>query len=290
MVLAERRAWGQSPMMRAVRVVARHRLGRIAAVMILILCILAVIGPTIAPYPPALQHYDALSVSPSTQYWLGTDNLGRDQLSRLLYGARVSLVVGLASVILGASLGVPLGLTAGYLRGAVDQVVMRIVDGLMAFPHLLMAIVLVAALGTSVTTIVFAIAFSMIARQARLARGQALTISGMDYILAARACGASRLRIIFRHVWPNATDPIIVASSLSIAGAIIAEASLSFLGLGVPPPAPTWGSMLKNGFPYLEKAPWISLVPGFAIFVTVLSFNIFGDVVRDALDPRIRQE
>lgn len=272
----------------AVNVVIHHKLGRIGAAMILLLVAAAVFGPFIAPYSAIVQDKTALLSPPSWQHWLGTDNLGRDQLTRILYGARVSLEVSMLSMVIAASVGVVLGLVAAHVGGVADTLIMRFMDAIIAFPSLLMAIVLVSVLGANLINIIFAIAFGQIPNYARVARAQALSIGSSDFVLAAHASGAGGWRVITRHIWPNATDPIIVAFAIGVAHAVLAEASLSFLGLGVRPPTPTWGMMLKTGFPFLETAPWVALVPGFAIFFTVLSFNIFGDALRDALDPRIR--
>ena len=280
---ARRSGW----LRRMMRGVAASRAGVVGAFVVGVLLLLAVVGPSVAPYDPLVQDYDALLSPPTLAHPLGTDNLGRDSLSRLLHGAQVSLQVGIMTVLVAALIGVTAGLVAAQLRGAVDQVIMRVVDGIMAFPSLLLALALLAVLGPSLRNIIIAIALGNLPKFARLARGQALAICASDYVLAARVVGAGNGRIITRHVWPNATDPIIVQASLTIGSAIIIEAGLSFLGLGVQPPTPTWGWMLKSGYPFIQTAPWVPIVPGMAIFLTVLGFNLLGDALRDALDPRI---
>jgi peptide/nickel transport system permease protein len=272
---------------RVVRGLRGSRAGVIGALLVGLLLLVAAAGPLIAPYDPLAQDYDALLSPPTVAHPLGTDNLGRDNLSRLLYGAQVSLQVGILTVFLAALIGVSAGLIAAQLRGTVDQVIMRIVDGIMAFPSLLLALALLTVLGPNLRNIIIAIAIGNLPKFARLARAQALAIGASDYILAARVVGASHARTIVHHVWPNATDPIIVQASLTIGSAIILEAGLSFLGLGVQPPTPTWGWMLKSGYPFIQTAPWVPIVPGLAIFFTVLGFNLLGDALRDALDPRI---
>jgi peptide/nickel transport system permease protein len=272
---------------RVVRGLRGSRAGVIGALLVGLLLLVAAAGPLIAPYDPLAQDYDALLSPPTVAHPLGTDNLGRDNLSRLLYGAQVSLQVGILTVLLAALIGVSAGLIAAQLRGTVDQVIMRIVDGIMAFPSLLLALALLTVLGPNLRNIIIAIAIGNLPKFARLARAQALAIGASDYILAARVVGAGHARTIAHHVWPNATDPIIVQASLTIGSAIILEAGLSFLGLGVQPPTPTWGWMLKSGYPFIQTAPWVPIVPGLAIFFTVLGFNLLGDALRDALDPRI---
>jgi peptide/nickel transport system permease protein len=272
---------------RVVRGLRGSRAGVIGALVVGLLLLLSAIGPLIAPYDPLAQDYDALLSPPTLAHPLGTDNLGRDNLSRLLYGAQISLQVGILTVALAALTGVTAGLVAAQFRGAVDQVIMRVVDGIMAFPSLMLALALLTVLGPNLRNVILAIAIGNFPKFARLARAQALAIGASDYILAARVVGASHKRTIAHHVWPNATDPIIVQASLTIGSAIILEAGLSFLGLGVQPPTPTWGWMLKSGYPFIQTAPWVPIVPGMAIFLTVLGFNLLGDALRDALDPRI---
>jgi peptide/nickel transport system permease protein len=226
---------------------------------------------------------------------LGTDELGRDILTRVIYGGRVSLQVGMISVGLALLFGVTLGLIAGYWSNSLaDQIIMRVMDGLLSFPALVLAIAIVAALGSSregeIPKAVWAIGLVAIPAYARLTRGQVLSVREHDYILAARTVGAPDVRVMLRHILPNVTAPLIVQSSLGIAGAILTEAALSFLGLGVQPPTPSWGSMLSAGRGYLDIDPWLVIGPGSAIFLCVLGFNFLGDGIRDVLDPRMRNQ
>jgi peptide/nickel transport system permease protein len=251
---------------------------------IVVLC--AIFAPVISPYDPLKQDYLAIAQAPSSAHWLGTDDLGRDVLSRIIYGSRVSLQVGAISVVIAVVFGAVLGLLSGYVGGVVDEVIMRFVDSVQAFPGLILALGLTAALGPSIRNVMIAIGFISSPTIARLARAQTLSIRESEYVAAARVSGASASRIISRHIWPNATSPIIVQATLLVATAIVTEASLSFLGVGVQPPTPSWGSMLRTGSQYLEVAPWLAFAPGVAIFLTVLSFNFIGDGLRQVLDPR----
>jgi ABC-type dipeptide/oligopeptide/nickel transport system permease subunit len=251
---------------------------------LVVLC--AIFAPVISPYDPLKQDYLAIAQAPSRAHWLGTDDLGRDVLSRIIYGSRVSLQVGAISVVIAVVFGAVLGLLSGYVGGVVDEVIMRFVDAVQAFPGLILALGLTAALGPSIRNVMIAIGFISSPTIARLARAQTLSIRESEYVSAARVSGASASRIISRHIWPNATSPIIVQATLLVATAIVTEASLSFLGVGVQPPTPSWGSMLRTGSQYLEVAPWLAFAPGVAIFLTVLSFNFIGDGLRQVLDPR----
>jgi peptide/nickel transport system permease protein len=243
----------------------------------------------LAPREPNFQSYADVLQPPSFWYPFGTDDLGRDVLSRIIYGSRVSLEVGLISIGLALVGGVPLGLISGYLGGRVDDVLMRIMDAIFAFPALVLALAITAALGMGIGNAMIAIGLVQVPVFARLVRGQVLTIRERDYVAAARVLGATPARIIRDHVWPNVTAPVIVQSSLGVTTAIITEASLSFLGVGVRPPTPSWGSMLSQGYQYLETAPWLAAASGAAIFVTVLGLNFFGDGLRSMLDPRFAQ-
>lgn len=247
---------------------------------------LAVLAPLIAPYDPLKTSFLAVRKAPSALYWLGTDELGRDLLSRLLYGARASLMAGVVSVGIAVVLGVPLGLVAGYFGGLVDGAISRLTEAMLAIPFLILAIALAAFLGPSLTNAMIAIGLSAMPIFARLTRGQVLTVKAEDYVEGARAIGLPHVWIILRYILPNALPPILVQATLTIASAIIAEASLSFLGLGQQPPNPSWGSMLNTAKNFMTQAPWMSLWPGAAIFLVVLGFNLFGDGLRDALDPR----
>jgi len=258
-------------------------------------CLVAVIvavgllAPWIAPYNPIEQDMSNALASPSSSHPLGTDPYGRDVLSRIIWGARVSLYVGLLSASIAAAIGVPLGALAGLLGGVADMAVSRLIDIMLSFPGIILAIVVMAILGQSVENTVLAVSLSMIPRFARLARGEALHLREREYVQAARASGAGVLDVLIHHVLPNMLSPIIVQYSLSIGSAIMIEAGLSFIGLGVQPPTPSWGEMLSLGRQYLYTAPWLSLFPGAAITVTVLAFNLLGDGLRDMLDPRLRR-
>jgi peptide/nickel transport system permease protein len=248
--------------------------------------LLALLAPWIAPHDPLETSWSAVRKAPSAAYWLGTDEIGRDVLSRVIWGARASLLAGVVSVSLSLLLGLPFGLAAGYLGGWVDALISRMTDAMLACPFLILAIALAAFLGPSLTNAMIAIGISATPIFVRLTRGQVLAVKVEDYVEAARAVGNSQLRIALRHVLPNIVAPLIVQATLAIAAAVIAEASLSFLGLGQQPPAPSWGSMLNTAKNYVDHAPWMAIWPGLSIFLLVLSFNLLGDGLRDALDPR----
>jgi peptide/nickel transport system permease protein len=252
-----------------------------------VLVFLAIAAPVVSPMSPVKQDLLATLQKPSAQYLFGTDDLGRDVLSRVIYGSRVSLEVGLISIGVALLLGVSVGLAAGYRGGMVDDILMRVMDAISAFPSLILALAITAALGAGIGNTMIAIGVVYTPLFARLVRSQALTIRELDYCLAARTIGAGPLRMMFRHIWPNATAPIIVQASLSVSSAIIVEASLSFLGVGVLPPTPSWGSILNDGYKVLEIAPWMAMASGAAIFITVLGLNFLGDGLRTALDPRM---
>jgi len=253
------------------------------------LVLVAVLGPFLVQYSPIEQ--DTVNpplAPPSAAHLMGTDYLGRDALSRLLYGAGVSLQVGIASVALASIPGIVLGMIAVYRGGWLDDLINRFLDALMAFPSLVLALAIVAVVGPSLLNVELAIAVASLPHYARLVRGQVLAVREFEYVTAIRAVGARDVRIMFRHVLPNVISPTLVQASLGVGFAITAEASLSFLGLGVQPPAPTWGSMIQTGFQYLEVAPWLVVAPGTMIFVAVLGFNLLGDGIREALDPHMR--
>jgi peptide/nickel transport system permease protein len=257
----------------------------LAITAVVVACALA--APLIAPYDPNEQDYVALTEAPSLAHPLGTDDIGRDVLSRIIYGSRVSLQVGLIAVAIAVSVGVTLGLVAGYVGGLADDVLMRIVDAIQAFPNLILALAITAALGPSIANAMLAIGFVAAPGIARLTRGQTLSVREREFVAAARVCGASALDIMRHHIWPNITAPIIVQATLLMGTAIVTEAALSFLGVGVRPPTPSWGAMLRTGSQYLEVAPWIGMTSGVAIFMTVLAINFVGDGLRRALDPRL---
>jgi peptide/nickel transport system permease protein len=249
----------------------------------------ALFAPWIAPADPTQQRLlERLRPPALGPHPLGTDNFGRDLLSRLVYGARVSLLVGVVSVAIAAVFGAAMGLLGGYYGGGLDTLLMRVVDVLMAFPLILLAIAIVAVLGGGLVNLMLAVGISSIPPFARLVRGEVLTQRGRDYVEAARALGAGGGRVMGRHILPNTLSPLVVLSTLRVSTVILTESSLSFLGLGVTPPTPTWGNMVADGTKFLQTAPWISIVPGIAIMITVLAFNLFGDGLRDALDPRLK--
>ena len=249
---------------------------------------LALLAPVVSPYDPSLQAWTAVRQAPSMVHWFGTDEVGRDVLARVIYGARASLAAGVISVAIAFLVGVPVGLISGYVGGFVDALISRITDAMLACPFLILAIALAAFLGPSLSNAMIAIGISTTPIFIRLTRAQVITVKVEDYVEAARAVGNPHWRIALVHILPNVMPALQVQATLSIAAAIIAEASLSFLGLGQQPPAPSWGSMLNAAQRFLVNAPWIAFWPGLAIFLVVLSFNLVGDGLRDALDPRSR--
>ena len=272
---------------------AWHRLARdpramLGIAVIIVLVVAALLAPLIARYDPTAIDLAQQLRAPSARHWLGTDFQGRDVWARLIYGARISLGVGLGSQTIALCLGVTLGLVAGYYGRWIDELIMRLADVTLAFPTLLLLIALVAALAPSLGVVFLAIGLVGWAGMARLVRGQVLVVRGLEYVQAERALGARDTRILVRHVLPNVIAPVVIAATLGVAGAIMAEAALSFLGLGVQPPTPSWGSMIADGrdLEQLRHAPWTSVFPGLAIGAAVLGFNILGDALRDALDPR----
>lgn len=255
---------------------------------VVLFVLVAVFAPWVSPFDPLATDWSAIRQAPSAAHWFGTDELGRDVLSRVIWGTRASLSAGVVSVSISLLLGVPIGLAAGYLGGLADNLISRLTDAFLACPFLILAIALAAFLGPSLTNAMIAIGVSTTPVFVRLTRAQVLNIKIENYIEAARAVGNSPLRIAWRHVMPNVLAPLIVQATLAIASAVIAEASLSFLGLGQQPPAPSWGSMLNTAKDYISNAPWMGIWPGASIFLLVLSFNLLGDGLRDALDPRQR--
>jgi peptide/nickel transport system permease protein len=264
----------------------RNRAAVFGAVLVLLIVVMAAFAPWLSHYDPVQASFLTVRQPPSAAHWFGTDELGRDVFARLLYGARASLLAGVVSVCIAVVIGLPLGLLAGYFGKLVDGVISRVADALLSIPFLILAIALAAFLGPSLTNAMAAIGISAMPRFVRLTRGQALAVKAEEYVEGARAIGLGHARIIVRYILPNVLPPIIVQASLTIATAIIAEASLSFLGLGQLPPAPSWGSMLNTAKDFVSQAPWMSVFPGVAIFLAVLGFNLLGDGLRDALDPR----
>jgi len=266
----------------------RARLAPFGAAVVMAAVLVALAAPVVAPYDPLKQDLAHALAAPSRGHLLGTDNVGRDVLSRVIWGTRISLVAGVVSVAIALLTGSLLGVVAGFCGGRVDGVVMRLMDAVLSFPPLVLALALGAVLGAGLTGVLIALGVVYTPTFARLMRGQVLTIKAREYVDAARALGAPGWRVAWHHVLPNATAPIVVQASLSVAFAILAEASLSFLGLGIQPPAASWGSMINAGRGYLQSAPWIVFGPGVALFVTVVGLNFVGDAIRDALDPRLR--
>ena len=260
----------------------------LGAVIVVLAVLMAILAPLVSPYDPLKQDLSRLLAPPSAAHLLGTDNVGRDILARVIWGTRVSLVAGFVSVAMAVVAGSLLGLVAGYWAGRVDGVVMRLMDALLSFPALVLALALGAVLGAGLVGVLIALAVVYTPTFARLMRGQVLSVRAREYVDAARLLGAADWHILQRHILPNAATPIVVQASLSVAFAMLAEASLSFLGLGVQPPEPSWGSMINAGRGYLQQAPGIVFGPGLALFVTVLGLNFVGDAMRDALDPRLR--
>ncbi|HEY6872403.1 MAG TPA: oligopeptide ABC transporter permease [Geobacteraceae bacterium] len=267
----------------------KNRFALIGGAIIVTLFILSSLAPHLTPYEPdSLDLYHVLT-PPSSAHWFGTDDLGRDVLTRIIYGARVSLKVGFIAVGIAMVIGTVIGLVAGYYSGWVDSVLMRFVDIMICFPSFLLILAVITMREPSIWNIMVIIGLTSWMGVARLVRAEVLSIRERDYIMAARAIGASDPRIIFRHVFPNAMSPVLVSATLGVAGAILTESALSFLGIGVPPPTPSWGNILTSGKEYLEFAWWLTLFPGLAITVTVLSYYLVGEGVRDALDPRLNR-
>jgi peptide/nickel transport system permease protein len=278
----------RSPAADVVRRLRRSKGAVIGSIILGLLVVIAILAPLLAPFDPAIQDVDARLQPPGASHWLGTDLYGRDVLSRILHGARISLRVGLMSVAIGCSVGLVLGLTAGYYRGWTDTIIMRFIDAMLAFPSLLLALSLVAVLGGSLRNVMIAVGISSVPGYTRLVRGTVLSARENVYIEAARALGCANRLIMFRHILPNVFAPILVLATLGTASTIIVASALSYLGMGAQPPTPEWGLMLSEGRSYLRRAWWISTFPGLAIMVTTLAINLLGDGLRDALDPRLR--
>lgn len=274
------------PRSRVWRKLRGHRSALLGAIIVGVFALLAIAAPVL-PFPdPAAADWGAIRQPPSAAHWLGTDELGRDQLSRMIWGARASLMAGVVSVAIAIAIGVPLGILAGYFGGWTDAVISRCTEALLAIPFLILAIALAAFLGPSLTNAMIAIGIAATPVFIRLTRGQAISVAAEDYVESAHAIGLRTPVILRRYIFPNVLPPVLVQATLTIASAIIAEASLSFLGLGQQPPAPSWGAMLNTAKNFMTQAPWMAMWPGIAIFLVVLGFNLLGDGLRDALDPR----
>jgi len=267
----------------------RNRLAMFGLFIIVTFVVLAVLAPWIAPYDPTQSSFAKRLAGPSKEHWLGNDELGRDLFSRLLYGARISLRIGLISIGIGMAVGVPLGLVSGYYGRWVDLIVQRFIDVMLAFPGILLAIVLVSAFGVGLENVILAVGIVSIPTYARIVRGSVLALKEAEFVQAARAAGARDLSIIVRHILPNCVAPVIVQSSLQVGSSILWAAGLGFLGLGAQPPTPEWGTILSRGRQYIMTAPHITTFTGLAIMLVVLGFNLLGDGLRDALDPRLKE-
>jgi ABC-type dipeptide/oligopeptide/nickel transport system permease subunit len=273
---------------RFIRVLLSRPVVVFGVVVILLVIFTAAAAPLLAPYDPYEPDLTQTLLKPSSDHVLGTDSLGRDVLSRLIYGSRNSLMIGIVALAIAAIFGMSLGLLAGYYGGWVNTIIMRIIDSLMSFPMILFALVIAALLGGGMRNVMIAIGISMLPGYARLMCGQVLSVRENDYVLAEHAAGADHTRIMLRHILPNCFPPLIVLVTMQIGAAILAEAGLSFLGIGIEPPAAAWGLMVEDGRPYLLSNPLLSFAPGLAIMLVVFSFNMIGDGLRDALDPRLR--
>ena len=260
----------------------------VGGILLLLIILMAIFAPFVAPYDPVKQNIRNRLQGPSREHIFGTDQFGRDTFSRVVYGARISLNVGFSSILIAMVAGCLLGLIAGFYGGIIDNIIMRIMDVLMALPGFLLALAIVAALGPGMQNVIIAIGISYIPSFARLMRSSVLTVRELDYVSAAEALGSSDARILFRHILPNSLNPIIVMVTLSLAGAILSAAGLSFLGMGTQPPTPEWGSMISSSRPFIRVSHWCVTIPGLAIFITVLCLNLVGDGLRDALDPRMK--
>ncbi|MEC5424122.1 ABC transporter permease [Virgibacillus sp. C22-A2] len=267
----------------------KNKAAMIGGSLILFFIIIAIVGPYFTPYQPQTQNIVNKLQSPSGEHWFGTDNYGRDIFSRVIHGMSITLYVGFSSVVLGATVGVFFGIISGYYGGTIDAIIMRIMDVLLAFPGILLALAIVSVLGGSLQNVIIAVAIFSVPVFARIVRGSTLGVKKLEYIDAMKALGASDFRIIFKHILPNVTSPIIVQATLNIATAVLTASGLSFLGLGAQPPTPEWGAMLADGRNYLYNAPHVALFPGLMIVAVVLAFNIFGDGLRDALDPKTKE-
>ena len=274
----------------AMRVFLKSPSAMLGLSIVVIVALVAIAAPWISPYDPIDQIILERLEPPSVVHWFGTDKYGRDVLSRVIWGARISLQVGVTAVVLGVAVGIFFGSIAGYFGGKIDQAVVMVADIMLSFPGMLLALGLAVALGSGLNTIIIAVAVWSIPSCARLLRGQSLTVKSMDYVQAAVVLGAGHFRIMMRHILPNVIMPVIVYATLRVAGSILVEATLSFLGVGVKPPTPTWGNIISDGRQFMRDAPWISLFPGLVIMLTVTGFNLMGDALRDAFDPRLRGE
>ena len=269
---------------------SKNRLSWVGLVLLVAIVLIAVFAPLIAPHDPLEQNIVSRLEPPSAEFWLGTDSYGRDVLSRLIYGSRISLVVGFLAILIAMSIGATVGILAGYIGGPFDQFVMGLLDVMLSFPTLLLGLMIAAMLGASLENLIIAIAITEIAPFARIARAPTISLKQRDFVEAGRALGFGPIRIMRVHILPNMISDVVVMGSLWMASAIRTEASLSFIGLGVPPPAATWGGMIREGFENILDAWWLAVFPSLAILLTVLALNLLGDALRDAIDPKLRAE
>jgi peptide/nickel transport system permease protein len=280
----------QKPWMRSAEALARHRLAQIGFVGFVLLTLITILAPVLAPQDPFAMDFRAIRAAPSADHWFGTDDLGRDVFSRVIWGGRESLSAGYLAVIIGLTGGVIIGLITGYVGGWLDDIVQRLVEIVYAFPNILLLLSIVAALGPNLTTIIIAIGFGSIPGYTRLLRGSVIQAKNYEYVTAAILVGSNGWRIMFKHILPNIIAPILIFGTINLAGAIMLTAGLSYLGLGASPPSPEWGAMLNYGRDYLRIAPWMSFFPGMAVFFAMLFVNLVGNGMRDALDPKTRRE
>jgi peptide/nickel transport system permease protein len=276
-------------MKRIVSMIIKNPLALSGAVLILCILILALLAPLIAPYDPDTINVKAILLAPSSAHWMGTDGLGRDVWSRMLFGARISLLVGLVAVSISTVIGIMLGALAGYYKGWVDTIIMRLVDIMLSIPSFFLILAVIAFLTPSIVNIMIVIGLTSWMGVTRMVRAEFLSLTEREFVLASRALGASHLRLMLKHCLPNSMTPIIVSAVLGIASAVLIESGLSFLGLGVQPPQASWGNILTDGKEYIQFAWWLSLFPGFAILITVLGYNLLGEGLRDIFDPKLKQ-
>ena len=285
--LFDQRTWAQ----RAGALARKNPLGIFGGLVVIVMIFMAVFAPWLSPHDPEANSFEHMLVPPTTQFWLGTDQFGRDLLTRIIYGAQTALFVGFTAAFVGAFVGLVLGVGSAYFGGKIDLIFQRVMDVFMAFPLIIMALAVVAIFGTGTQNVIIAITIPFIPRCARVVRSNALAIREIPYVDAARALGFSHIRIIMRHMAPNVMAPFLIMLTAFVGQAILLEASLSYLGLGVQEPTPAWGLMLQGGAEeYVESAPWVAVFPGLAITLAVFGFNLFGDAVRDTLDPRLRSQ
>ncbi len=282
-------SWRNDQTFQTLRRLGKNKGATMGGVLLIMVCLLVIFAPLLTPYDPIKQNFRDLLGGPNPTHWLGTDNYGRDVWSRILYGGRISLTVGSISVVIGMVIGVALGLVSGYYGGVTDGIIMRLMDAMLAFPGILMAMTVIAILGGSLNNVMIAVGISSIPGFARLARGSVLSAKENEYVSAARVAGCRGGRIMLVHILPNIFAPLLTYSTLRVSTSIIAASSLSFLGLGAQRPTPEWGVMLSDGREYIRQYWWLSTFPGLAIMISALSINMLGDGLRDALDPRLRR-